>query len=52
MVCSVVWLFPDLTFVICNAFAADLFDDVAELFDLGDKGVDVLFRNFEIGIVT
>lgn len=52
MVCSVVWLFPDLTFVICNAFAADHFDYIAELLDLGDKGIDVLFRNLEIGIVA
>ena len=52
MVCSVVWLFPDLTFVICNAFAADHFDYIAELLDLGDKGIDVLFRNFKIGVVA
>ncbi len=52
MVCSVVWLFPDLTFVICNAFAADHFDYIAELLDLGDKGIDVLFRDLEIGVVA
>lgn len=52
MVCPGVWLFLDLTFVICNAFAADHFDYIAELLDLGDKGIDILFRNFEIGVVA
>ena len=41
----------DLTFVICDTVAADSIDDVAESFDLGDKGVDILFRNFEILVV-
>ena len=52
MVCPGVWLFPDLTFVECDTVTTDLFDYIAELLDLGDKGVDVLFRNFEIWIVT
>ena len=52
MVCPGVWLFPDLAFVIGNAFAADLFDYIAELLDLGNQSVDVLFLNLEIGVVA
>lgn len=42
----------DLTFVICDTVAADSIDDVAESFDLGDKGVDILFRDYELLLVV
>ena len=44
--------FPDLVVVIDYAFSADLFDDIAELSDLGNQGVDILFRNLEIWIIA
>lgn len=38
--------------VVLEPFSADFFDDLFELFDLREKGMDVGLRNFEIGVVT
>ncbi len=45
-------LLPDLTLVVGDAFAASPFHNAAQLLDLGDQCIDILFRHHEVAIVT
>ena len=38
--------------VVGNSLTANLIDNVAELLDFGNQGVDVLLRNLEIRVVA